>query len=327
MILNQILNIINREGGETMKTTGEKIKELRESRGMTLQQLAEMLDLKSYTTVSKWESDENHPRGKEIKLLCKIFNVSADYLLGLSYIEDIGWTIKEERKEQDLSIEELANGVNISPKMLTGIEDDLIPLTSEQLEAITNFFSMTVQDFLIKYEMYDEAIPQYFKGDINAYIKFKEAEEMDAKGETIENVTPTNLIPVEPNFVKIPILGVIACGDPILAEENIEGYTYEFAEYLPSGEIFALKAKGDSMEPTIMNGSKVLVRAQPDVENGEIAAVLVNGDEEATLKRVKKQDGIIFLMPDNLSHKPIIVSPSNPARIIGKVVRSIIDFD
>ncbi|WGT38540.1 XRE family transcriptional regulator [Lysinibacillus sp. 1 U-2021] len=137
----------------------------------------------------------------------------------------------------------------------------------------------------------------------------------------------SNLIPVEPNFVKIPILGVIACGDPILATENIEGYTYEFAEYLPSGEIFALKAKGDSMEPTIMNGSKVLVRAQSDVENGEIAAVLVNGDEEATLKRVKKQDGIVLLMPDNNSYEPIVVSPSNPARIIGKVIRAIMDFD
>ncbi len=136
-----------------------------------------------------------------------------------------------------------------------------------------------------------------------------------------------NLIPIEPNFVKIPILGRIACGDPITAEQNIEGYTYEFAEYLPNGDIFALKAKGDSMEPTIMDGSKVLVRAQPDVENGELVAVLVNGDEEATLKRVKKQDGIIFLMPDNPSHKPIIVSPSNPARIIGKVVRAIMDFD
>lgn len=159
----------------------------------------------------------------------------------------------------------------------------------------------------------------FFDKDAPLYIR-------DISGANINNL-PNNLIPVEPNFVKIPIIGVIACGDPILAEENIEGYTYEFAEYLPKGEIFALRAKGDSMEPTIMNGSKVLVRAQTDVENGEIAAVLVNGDEEATLKRVKKQDGIIFLMPDNPSHKPIIVSPSNPARIIGKVVRAIMDFD
>lgn len=100
---------------------------------------------------------------------------------------------------------------------------------------------------------------------------------------------PTNLIEVQPNFVKIPILGTIACGEPILAQQNVEGYMYEFSELLPTGNIFALVAKGDSMEPTIPNGSKVLIREQSEVEYGEIAAVLVNGDTEATLKRVKNR--------------------------------------
>ena len=66
-----------------MKSTGEIIKELREAYGMSKQRLAELLDLKSYTTISKWESGDNHPRGREIKMLCNLFNVSADYLLGL----------------------------------------------------------------------------------------------------------------------------------------------------------------------------------------------------------------------------------------------------
>lgn len=66
-----------------MKTTGEIIQELRQAHGMSKQRLAELLDLKSYTTVSKWESNDNHPRGKEIKMLCNLFNISADYLLGL----------------------------------------------------------------------------------------------------------------------------------------------------------------------------------------------------------------------------------------------------
>lgn len=66
-----------------MKTTGEIIKELRLAHGLSKKRLAEILELKSYTTVSKWETNENHPRGKEIKILCNLFNVSADYLLGL----------------------------------------------------------------------------------------------------------------------------------------------------------------------------------------------------------------------------------------------------
>ena len=131
---------------------------------------------------------------------------------------------------------------------------------------------------------------------------------------------PTNLIEVQPNFVKIPILGVIACGEPILAQQNVEGYMYEFSELLPTGNIFALVAKGDSMEPTIPNGSNVLIREQSEVEYGEIAAVLVNGDTEATLKRVKKQGDTILLMPDNPKHEPYIVDENNPAKIIGKAI-------
>ncbi|MFB7158018.1 LexA family protein [Lysinibacillus sp. NPDC056232] len=131
---------------------------------------------------------------------------------------------------------------------------------------------------------------------------------------------PTNLIEIQPNFMKIPILGTIACGEPILAEQNVEGYMYEFSELLPAGNIFALVAKGDSMEPTIPNGSKVLIREQSEIEYGEIAAVLVNGDTEATLKRVKKQGDTILLMPDNPKHEPYIVDQNNPAKIIGKAI-------
>jgi len=119
----------------------------------------------------------------------------------------------------------------------------------------------------------------------------------------------------------IPILGEIACGDPITAEENIEGYLYEPVDSLPSGNLFYLRAKGQSMEPTIPDGSDVLIREQPEVEDDEIAAVLVNGDTEATLKRIKHQDSIVMLMPDNPSYSPYIVTKSNPARILGKAIR------
>lgn len=132
---------------------------------------------------------------------------------------------------------------------------------------------------------------------------------------------PENIIEIGPEIVRIPIIGTIACGDPITATQNIEGYFNEFAEMLPSGNLFMLIAKGDSMEPTIPNGSKVLVREQKDVESGEIAAVQVNGDTEATLKRIKKQGNVIYLIPDNPKHDTIIIDESNPGRIIGKAVR------
>lgn len=131
----------------------------------------------------------------------------------------------------------------------------------------------------------------------------------------------SNLYNVSSEVVRIPVLGTIACGDPIYVEENFAGYRTETPDNLPSGELYYVEAKGDSMEPTIPNGSFVMIRQQSDVENGEIAACLVNGDTEVTLKRVKKQGDVVMLMPDNHTYEPIIVSRNNPARILGKAVR------
>lgn len=123
--------------------------------------------------------------------------------------------------------------------------------------------------------------------------------------------------------VLVPVIGTIACGTPILAKQNISGYRY--ANYDGSSEkvesLFYLKCKGDSMEPTIYDGSLVLINAETEVENGEIAAVLLNNDEEATLKRVKYIDErTILLMPDNPRYEPIILNEKNPGRIIGKAI-------
>ncbi|MED4350884.1 XRE family transcriptional regulator [Schinkia azotoformans] len=132
---------------------------------------------------------------------------------------------------------------------------------------------------------------------------------------------PTNIIELKNEFIKIPILGKIACGEPLLAEQNIEGYFYELTEFLPSGNVFGLIAKGNSMEPTIPDGAKVLIREQNDVEYGEIAAVIVNGNNEATLKRVKKQGNNILLIADNSNFDPIIINPNEAFKIIGKAIR------
>lgn len=122
--------------------------------------------------------------------------------------------------------------------------------------------------------------------------------------------------------VSIPIVGTIACGDPITAEENIDGYTEEiFNKTVPTGTLFALHCKGHSMEPTIPDGSLAIIHEQPEVEDGEIAAVLVDGDSEATLKRVKHQGNLVMLLPDNHAYSAIALDKDHPGRIIGKVIR------
>lgn len=169
-------------------------------------------------------------------------------------------------------------------------------------------------------------INRYFKGSrkipMDEIAKFAEALGVDPVELLIgkEELTKLkNIYPIEEK-VKIPVIGKIACGEPILAQENVEDYIYKDSEDLPSGDLFALIAKGDSMEPTIPNGAIVLIRVQPDVESGEIAAVLVNGDEEATLKRVKKSGNSIWLIPDNPKYEFKQVTKDYPARIIGKAI-------
>lgn len=136
-----------------------------------------------------------------------------------------------------------------------------------------------------------------------------------------DELLPSNLIMVDrASVVRVPILGTIKCGQPILAEENITSYREELSDRLPSGNLFYLKSQGDSMVPTIPEGSLVLIREQPTVEYGEVAAVLVNGDTEATLKRVKKQGDIVMLIADNPDYPPYVITKDNPARIIGKAV-------
>ena len=140
-----------------------------------------------------------------------------------------------------------------------------------------------------------------------------------------ESDIPKNLF--RPTGIKkIPVLGEIACGDPITADENIEEYRETVADMLPSGNLFYLKAKGESMAPTIPDGSYVLIREQPDVEDGEIAAVLVNGDTEATLKRIRRQQDVSMLLPDNSDFQPIILSEDYPGRIIGKAMKVVFDL-
>ena len=121
-----------------------------------------------------------------------------------------------------------------------------------------------------------------------------------------------------PKMKKVPRLGTIACGEPILAVENIE--TYDQAPEELSCD-FTLVCKGDSMTGArIHNGDIVYIRQQPTVEDGEIAAVLIG--DEVTLKRVRRAEGQLILWPENPAYAPMVFSGQQleGVRIIGKAV-------
>ena len=134
---------------------------------------------------------------------------------------------------------------------------------------------------------------------------------------------PSNAVPIDFSRLKrIPILGRIAAGVPIYAEENIEGYT--FTDLNGGAEYFALRVRGDSMNAArIFDGDIVIIRRQDIVENGEIAAVLID-DQDATLKRFSRTGDIITLMPQstNPKYQPFVYNlKETNVKILGLVVK------
>lgn len=113
----------------------------------------------------------------------------------------------------------------------------------------------------------------------------------------------------------LPVVGRVAAGEPILAEQNIESYFPVPAEYVPRGESFVLKVHGTSMiNAGIMDGDYIFVNSCRNAENGEIIVALI--DDSATVKRFHKEDGHIRLQPENDEMEPIIVED---CQILGKV--------
>ncbi|WP_163568395.1 transcriptional repressor LexA [Fodinicola feengrottensis] len=128
----------------------------------------------------------------------------------------------------------------------------------------------------------------------------------DGTAEVTERPTPTY----------VPVLGRIAAGGPILAEQAVEDIFPLPREIVGDGELFLLKVAGDSMiEAAICDGDWVVVRQQPVAENGDVVAAMIDG--EATVKTFRRREGHVWLIPHNPAYEPI---PGDDATILGRVV-------
>ena len=134
---------------------------------------------------------------------------------------------------------------------------------------------------------------------------------------------PRAIIPLDmddgPNMISetlaLPVVGNIAAGTPILAEQNIENYLPVPIDFVGSGNHYILRVRGDSMiEAGIMDGDFLIVRQQSDATNGEIVVAII--DDEATVKRFYRKDGYVELRPENSAMQPIII---DTVQIAGKV--------
>ncbi len=135
------------------------------------------------------------------------------------------------------------------------------------------------------------------------------------KPRTIE-IIDEEFNPARRELVNIPVVGTVAAGQPILAEENISDYFPVPADILPNADVFMLEVKGESMiNAAILNGDKLIVRIQNTAENGDKVVALL--DDSATVKTFYKEDGHYRLQPENDSMDPII---ADHVQILGKVV-------
>lgn len=186
--------------------------------------------------------------------------------------------IKSRRIELGLTVEELAHKMGYKDKSsISKIENGKADIPQSKIAAFADALETTTA---------------YLMG----------WEERPGPSQPTQKATiPPGFIPM-PKMVKVPLVGSIACGTPITAEQNIKSYIGVPAAWRAD---FALECHGDSMAPTICDGDVVCIRSQPEVEQGQIAAVRIG--EEATLKHCYYQNGVVQLIADNPAVCPPMV--------------------
>lgn len=211
----------------------------------------------------------------------------------------LGDWIKKYRAEHHLSMQDVANACGFSKAYIGQLEKGVNPSTGKPI-------SPTLQTF--------EKIAKAVGMDVDTLIK------------SLDDNQPVT-IPASPPRVKgvrIPILGKVVAGIPLEAIEDIEGYEEITPEMARKGEYFALRVRGKSMEPFMLDGDIVIVRKQEAADSGDIVIVLVNGDE-ATVKEIKiHEDGLMLIGKNVAVYSPHFYNQKQieelPVQIIGKVV-------
>lgn len=193
----------------------------------------------------------------------------------------------------------------------------------EKLKARRKDLGLTMLQVAIKVGVSEATVSRWESGDIANMRRDKIVSLANALEVSPSFIMDTgdvfafdNIMPIK--TYKLPLIGTIACGTPILAEQNIEEYIDTDSTVKAD---FCLRCKGDSMiNVRIFDGDIVYIRQQPDVENGEIAAVCI--DDEATLKRVYKYPNRLELRPENPTFPVLNYEGSEleNIRIIGKAV-------
>lgn len=211
--------------------------------------------------------------------------------------------------------------MNVVDKLVFDNIMRLMKKQNKKQKELTDYLGVTKNVFtdwkagrLKSYQKYLPKIAEFFGVSVDYLL-----------GLSVPDIDPTNVPDESKTGIRtIPVLGEVAAGIPIDMVTNIEDYEQISTDEFPAnGEYYALKIKGDSMDPVIPNGSTVIFRRQDYVDNGSIAIVCVNGFEATCKKVIRRQDGIL-LKSLNPTMEPLFFSNSDieaePITIIGKVI-------
>lgn len=197
--------------------------------------------------------------------------------------QNIGMAIKTRREQLELTQQQVADYVGVSKSAVSRWESgDVANMGIDKLSKLSEVLSVSPLDIINETEL------------------------------------TLRIVPNKNNTVPVPLLGSIAAGSPILAEQNIEDY-FNLDKKIKAD--FCLRIKGDSMiNINIMDGDIVFIKKQEDLENGEVGAVLV--EDSATLKRFYRMNGEVYLQAENPAYKPIVVA-GGEVMVLGKMVASL----
>lgn len=197
--------------------------------------------------------------------------------------QNIGMAIKTRREQLELTQQQVADYVGVSKSAVSRWESgDVANMGIDKLSKLSEVLSVSPLDIINETEL------------------------------------TLRIVPNKNNTAPIPLLGSIAAGSPILAEQNIEDY-FNLDKKIKAD--FCLRIKGDSMiNINILDGDIVFIKKQEDLEDGQVGAVLV--EDSATLKRFYRDNGSVILQAENPDYKPVVISKGE-VRILGKMVASL----
>lgn len=313
----------------------DRIKELRKEKGLTQEELAKMLGLSAKSNIANYENGANAP-SDEVKLkMCEIFGCTMDYLMGKSEFKTdkenfdnyminqnkltILKTIYEYHQKYVIPCCLKEKDIDYIVELLSNVTGQNKKETKEKINSYVNSFDVDkrkkIRDFI-------NIIIKEMINDLEDKSRFHYFATLLDK----ENSKNKDINTISNKLFNIPVLGKIAAGQPILAEEYLEGYLPvdpNIYGMTTPDDYFYLKVAGESMNLKVHNGDYALIHKQDYADDGDIIVAIVNGDDEATLKKYKIiNESTIALEPmSTLPMEPIYVNLKDTNfKIIGKAI-------